>query len=44
MLKLLYLVHVILYDLLYIAENMNEWVINCFILCHFSIPNHVKYY
>jgi hypothetical protein len=22
----------------------SEWVINCFILCHFFIPNHVKYH
>jgi hypothetical protein len=21
-----------------------EWVINCKILCHFSIPNHVQYH
>jgi hypothetical protein len=21
-----------------------EWVINCYILCHFSIPNHVCYH
>jgi hypothetical protein len=22
--------------LIYIAENMTEWVINCYILCHFK--------
>jgi hypothetical protein len=27
-----------------LLKILTEWVINCYILCHFSIPNHVYYH
>jgi hypothetical protein len=27
-----------------LLKILTEWVINCYILCHFSIPNHVLYH